>query len=207
MTTWTGDCWACPSCTYRAGKTRNGLCLLHHDDISLQNVSNSGERITQCSEGTNQIDIQFLLCQFLKYVLNFFLLRGIMLAHMHRYLLACVSERWQLSTYTVKNNALYLMKLSPQSILDFLKDFKALITLLIASLMLIAMSLVLIAVVVVVCFGLQALSWSSDECLRSGNIRLANYMLILWCNRCGIIAPISMVERGGRDGWRRREIN
>lgn len=110
-------------------------------------------------------------------------------------------------TYTVKNNTLYLMKLPPQSILDFLKDFKTLSTLLIASLMLIAMSLVLIDVVVVVCFSLQALSWGSDECLGRGNIRLANYMLILWCNRWDTNTLISMMERGGCDGWRRREIN
>lgn len=160
------------------------------------------------------MNIQFLLCQFLNYVLNFFLLRGIMLAHLHRFLLVCVSGRWQFSTYTVKNNALYLMKLSPQSILDFLKDFKTLSTLLIASLTLIAMSLVLIAVVVVVCFNLQTLSWSSDECLRRGNIRLANCMLRRRISRYGIITLVSMMERGrveehrgGHDGGRRREIN
>lgn len=90
---------------------------------------------------------------------------------MHIFLLACVSERWQLSTYTVENDALYLVELSPQSILDFLKYLKTLSTLLMASLMLILMSLVLIAAVVVVCFDLQTLSWSSDECLRRGNIR------------------------------------
>lgn len=137
-----------------------------------------------------------------------------MLAHMRIYLLGCVSVGWQLSTYTVKNNTLYLMKLSPQSILDFLKDFKTLSTLLIASLMLIAMPLVLIAVVVVVCFDLQTLSWSSDECLRRGNIRLANCMLRRRISRYGTITLVSMMgrgrvedHRGGHDGWRRREIN
>lgn len=65
-----------------------------------------------------------------------------------------VSDGYQLSTYGVKYNSLHLMKLLPQSILDVLKNFKTLSSLLIVSLMLILVSsLGLVAVVGVVCFG------------------------------------------------------